>query len=324
MEKLYGHRLEAEIERLAYHAFRGELWTQAASYLEQAGDKAMARCAFADATAWFEQAITTHAHLPQTREALEQGIDIRFDLRNALIQVGDTERMHEHLIDAQRIAQDIGDQPRLARASGYLSYAFLKAGNYQRALEAGQLAIDIGEALGNRPLILEMDFRLGQVYAALGQYGRALTLLDHRAQLGESEALRDPLSPPFPLSLHAKEWMGYCMARTGDFAVGIPLLEGTIPLAEESGQPFALAAVYYSLCELYVRQGLMDKATPVLERAFALGLAKELACLRSGSAIASWPRALPRGLDPRWSCSIGGVSQAMAEGGIGTRRAPTL
>jgi hypothetical protein len=84
MEKLYGHRLEAEIERLAYHAFRGELWTQAASYLEQAGDKAMARCAFADATAWFEQAITTHTHLPQTRETLEQGIDIRFDLRNAL------------------------------------------------------------------------------------------------------------------------------------------------------------------------------------------------------------------------------------------------
>jgi len=232
--------------------------------------------------------------------------------------------MQQHLLDAQRIAQDIDDQLRLARASGYLSYAFLKAGNYQRALETGQLAIDIGDALGNRVLMLEMDFRLGQVYAALGQYGRALTLLDRRAQLGESEALRDPLSPPFPLSLHAKEWMGYCMARTGDFAVGIPLLEGTIPLAEESGQPFALAAVYYSLCELYVRQGLMDKATPVLERAFALGLAKELACLRSGSAIASWPRALPRGLDPRWSCSIGGVSQAMAEGGIGTRRAPTL
>jgi len=54
------------------------------------------------------------------------------------------------------------------------------------------------------------------------------------------------------------------------------LLEGAIPLAEDSGQPFVLAAVYYSLSELYVRQGRISKAIPVLERAFALGLAKNL------------------------------------------------
>jgi hypothetical protein len=70
--------------------------------------------------------------------------------------------------------------------------------------------------------------------------------------------------------------MGYCMARTGDFVAGTALLEGAIPLAEDSAQPFALAAVYYSLCELYVRQGRVNKAIPVLERAFALGLAKNL------------------------------------------------
>ena len=217
MEKLYGHRLEAEIERLAYHAFRGELWTQAAAYLKQAAQKAMARSAFPDATTWFEQALTAHSHLPETRQTLEQAIDIRFDLRNALIQIGDTERMLEHLLEAEHIARGISDQPRLARVSVYLSYAFLKAGDYQRALESGQLAVNIGETIHNRALTVEMDFRLGQVYAALGEYRRALTLLERRAQLGESEALRDRLSPPFPLSLHAREMDGVLHGKDGRF-----------------------------------------------------------------------------------------------------------
>ena len=48
MEKLYADRLGEQVERLAYHAVRGELKEKAVHYLRQAGAKAAARSALAD------------------------------------------------------------------------------------------------------------------------------------------------------------------------------------------------------------------------------------------------------------------------------------
>src|SRR5262249_38645830 len=43
LEKLYAERLAEHIERLAHHAFRGEVWEKAVTYLGQAGGKAAGR-----------------------------------------------------------------------------------------------------------------------------------------------------------------------------------------------------------------------------------------------------------------------------------------
>src|SRR5207237_82609 len=45
IERIYPDRLTEHVERLAYHAERGELWEQAVTYLRQAGLKASARSA---------------------------------------------------------------------------------------------------------------------------------------------------------------------------------------------------------------------------------------------------------------------------------------
>ena len=45
IEALYPERLTEHVERLAHHAFRGELWEKAVAYLRQAGAKAAARSA---------------------------------------------------------------------------------------------------------------------------------------------------------------------------------------------------------------------------------------------------------------------------------------
>src|SRR6516162_7658650 len=43
IERLYPDRLAEHVERLAHHAFRGDLWEKAVTYLRQAGAKALAR-----------------------------------------------------------------------------------------------------------------------------------------------------------------------------------------------------------------------------------------------------------------------------------------
>ena len=75
LETLYADRVAEQVERLAQHAFRGEVWDKAAAYCRQAGNKAVA-C--------FEQALSALRQLPESHETIEQAIDLRFDLRGSL------------------------------------------------------------------------------------------------------------------------------------------------------------------------------------------------------------------------------------------------
>ena len=47
-----------QVERLAYHALRGEVWDKALVYSRQAGEKALARSAHREAVGYFEQALS--------------------------------------------------------------------------------------------------------------------------------------------------------------------------------------------------------------------------------------------------------------------------
>ena len=85
IERLSPDRLAEQVERLAHHALRGEVWEKAVAYLRQAGLRAMARAANREAVAYLEQALGALRRLPETRETTELTIDIRIDLRNALV-----------------------------------------------------------------------------------------------------------------------------------------------------------------------------------------------------------------------------------------------
>ncbi|HET9883453.1 MAG TPA: adenylate/guanylate cyclase domain-containing protein, partial [Candidatus Binatia bacterium] len=54
IEALYSNRLIEQVERLAHHAVRGEVWGKALTYLRQAGAKADARSANREAVSYFE------------------------------------------------------------------------------------------------------------------------------------------------------------------------------------------------------------------------------------------------------------------------------
>ena len=61
LEALAGDRLTEQVERLAHHALRGEVWDKALAYCRQAGEKAMARSAHREAVGYFEQALSALA-----------------------------------------------------------------------------------------------------------------------------------------------------------------------------------------------------------------------------------------------------------------------
>src|SRR5262249_47977623 len=94
---LSADRLTEQVERLAHHALRGEVWDRALAYCRQAGAKAATRSAYREAVAYFEQALTALQHLPEHRETLEQAVDLRLDIRNALIALGEWGAIVDHM-----------------------------------------------------------------------------------------------------------------------------------------------------------------------------------------------------------------------------------
>ena len=84
IERLHGDRLGEHVERLAHHALHAERWDKALVFCRQAGARASARFALRDAGTHLERALTATKHLPETREAIEQAIDVRVELRNAI------------------------------------------------------------------------------------------------------------------------------------------------------------------------------------------------------------------------------------------------
>ena len=124
LEALAGDRVAEQVERLAHHALRGEVWDKALAYCRQAGEKALARSAHREAVGSFEQALSALPHLPETRDTREQAIDLRLALRSALRPSGDSGRILAYLREAEALAEALDDPRRLGQVSLFLSDHF--------------------------------------------------------------------------------------------------------------------------------------------------------------------------------------------------------
>ena len=128
LEALAGDRVAEQVERLAHHALRGEVWDKALAYCRQAGEKALARSAYREAVGYFEQALSALPHLPEQRDTREQAIDLRLALRSALRPSGDSGRILAYLREAEALAAALDDPRRLGQVSLFLSRPFLPQG----------------------------------------------------------------------------------------------------------------------------------------------------------------------------------------------------
>src|SRR5207247_5740994 len=139
-------------------------------YLRQAGLRAMARGANREAIAHLEQALGALRHLPEARETTELTIDIRIDLRNALMALGDRARMGDHLHEAELLARALGDQHRLARIATFMMSQCLAGGDYDEAVRFGQEALSIAQTLGDRSIEVVATSLLGMTHVARGEF----------------------------------------------------------------------------------------------------------------------------------------------------------
>jgi class 3 adenylate cyclase/tetratricopeptide (TPR) repeat protein len=269
-ERLYADRLTEEVERLAQHAFRGEVWDKAVAYGRQAGTKALARSAFREAVTCCEQALAALTHLPESRATQEQAIDLRFDFRNALMRLGDIRQALDHLRQAATLAEALDDQPRLGRVSSYMCRYCREMGDHDGAVDSGQHALAVAEVLGDFALQVQTNHYLGLVYHVLGDHGRAMGLLRKNVQSLTGDLIGERFGMTDRRAGLSRAWLARCLAELGAFPEGIAYGAEAVRIVEAVDHPLSLVHAYLGVGFLSLRQRDLSRAIPALERGLEL------------------------------------------------------
>jgi class 3 adenylate cyclase/tetratricopeptide (TPR) repeat protein len=196
IERLYADRLTEQIERLAHHALRGEVWDKALVYLRQASEKALGRSANREAWTHLEQSILVLRHLPQSRANLEQEVDLRLATRTCLVPLGDLANTLDLARQAEPLAEAIGDPHREVIAHCSVTLALSLLGRSQEAVGHGERALAIAESRGEPILRIAARYVVGLSHWQLGAYREAIDAFERDVGL-EPEAIHAQLLKPW-------------------------------------------------------------------------------------------------------------------------------
>lgn len=146
-----------DVERLAFHAYRGAVWDKALRYMHQAGAKALARSASREALAFFEQALEAEAKLPETRETLTERLDVLLKQGTTLIILkgGHVPEVETCFASAQELCETLADESRIFPAVwGRWGAAYFSGRNRDAGVLAERL-LTLGRASGDSMRLLE-------------------------------------------------------------------------------------------------------------------------------------------------------------------------
>jgi class 3 adenylate cyclase/tetratricopeptide (TPR) repeat protein len=269
IERLSAERVAEQVERLAHHALRGELWDKAVAYLRQAGLRATARAANREAIVHLEQALEALRRLPGTRETTELTIDLHIDLRNAHLQLGELARTGEHLHEAEGFARTLRDQRRLGRIATFMVIECVATGDYDEAVRYGLEALSIARTLGDCPIEAVATSFLGMTHAARGAFHDSVAFLARNVAL-EGDLRYERFGGASIQSAFSEAHVAEVFSQLGRFDEGIEHAEAAVRIAEAADHPYTLHFGLLALGLAHLRRGGLPRATQVLERGHAL------------------------------------------------------
>jgi DNA-binding SARP family transcriptional activator/predicted ATPase len=180
METLYPDRLGEQVERLAHHAARGELGEKAVVYLRQAGAKAFANSAHADALAYFSQARELLGKLEAGANRDREELSLRLALGPTLqaMQGYATPEVEQNYARAGQLADEVGAPVQQFQARWGTWLVASHRANADAALELGRELLARAERLDDPALLLEGHHALWPVLVWLGKADEAQHHLD--------------------------------------------------------------------------------------------------------------------------------------------------
>ena len=285
IERLYADRLSQHVERLAYHALKGEVWDRAVTYLHEVGMRAATRSAYGESLTSFDEAFRALGHLPDSLDAKALAIDLRLDSRVVLAPLGQYDRILGYMREAEVLARALGDRRRLGLVLADMGARLRNVGDHRHALEVSRQALDIAGETRRSGLQIEATYRLAQAHFAGGDLKQATSIfLDTVQAFADQRAALELLardSAPYPGALpsffeawpHA--WLGLLFSHLGQFGAALEHAEQAMQIAERANHPHTVIEAHGALGGVSLERGDLATAQRVFERGVAL--------LRSGS-----------------------------------------
>ena len=286
IERRHADRLLEHVERLAHHARQGEVWDKAVRYSRQAGTKVFLRSANREAATCFEQALDALRRLPEQPDTIAESLDLRFDLRNALVPLGEGGRMGALLEEAEALAEAAGDQRRLGRALTYQILQLWLAGDYATALRAGLRALAIGESLADVALQVVANLYLGRTYMARGECREAVAHCEAALALIPEGLAQERFGQAAIPGAFVRNTLAIALGALGRFAEAFGPVREAMHVAEEAGHVYSLLFPLFGLGILALDRGDFGGAVAPQERGFELCRTREVPILRHDFAWA--------------------------------------
>jgi tetratricopeptide (TPR) repeat protein len=252
MEKLYADRLGEQVERLAHHAFRGELKEKAVHYLRQAGGKAAARSALADARTWFQQALDVLKPLPEGQAAMEQAFEIRLELRSVLRQLGEVRQMLEHLREAEVLAEQLKDDRRRGRVCAVMTTVLSTLDELDEALVTGTRAVEIAERVGDLSLGVITKSCLEEAYYYRGEYDHVIEIAVENLAALPPEWDHEYLGLAVPPSVFGRAGLIMSLAELGRFDEAARYEAEAMRIAEPTQHAHTIGWAHFAASVLYL------------------------------------------------------------------------
>jgi class 3 adenylate cyclase/tetratricopeptide (TPR) repeat protein len=258
-----------DVDRLAHHAIRGELWDKAVVYGRAAGQLALSRHAHRVAAAYFEHAIAALSHLATDAESSTLAIDLRLELRYALGPLGEYRRVFELLTEAKQLAEAANDDGRLGLISCILCNQAMLRFDLPEALAHGTQALAIASTVGDGALATVTHGMMSLAYYLSGDYRRAAEAA-RQAEGAEGAVWRERFGLVVPPAVYGTSVGSWALAELGEFGEAHRMASRSLAAAEKLSHPHSIAFACLGLGFVHLRQGAPTPAVAVLERALSL------------------------------------------------------
>lgn len=270
IERAYGERAGDIAAELSRHFVQGRDFERAVRYLRAAGNNARRRSACQEAVANFDQALEVLQQLPSSREREEQAIDLRFDLRRALVPLGDRARILTLLQEAESLAIGLKDAHRLGWLSASMAQFYVYLCQYERAIALGQRAFNAAVVSGDIGTQVAANFYAGASHYFLGQHRQAVDCLQWNAAMLQDDFQYASLGiPGFPYS-SAQSFSAWFVSELGDFKAAIAWAAEGLRNAEVIEDAFSLGVALAAAGVVHLGQGNLPASIAVLERGMHL------------------------------------------------------
>jgi tetratricopeptide (TPR) repeat protein len=200
--------------------------------------------------------------------ALARGLDLREQTAQTLNDLGGLIYLHsgrvpqaiEALQEASRLWDELGNRPMLADSLSGSATAHLYVGEYARAIDLSQQALEISRSIKNLWGQSYSQIEIGEAFRQRGEYGQAIAVTEECIRLGERAGFI--VSRTYP---QAKLALIY--AELGDLDYAFELTGEALKVAEKHELRIASAAVFGTLARLQIMAGHLAEAANTIGEA---------------------------------------------------------